>query len=427
MTRIDLSLEDARVRDVADPLRAYRAAFYTSDENLIYLDGNSLGKLPLETSKRVNQQMETAWGSRLIRSWNDSWIDLPSHLAGKLAQLLGASANEVLICDATSLNLYKLAHAAMQFQTPRREIVTDVLNFPSDLYILQGVLDHFPESPALKIAVSDNDIDVSVSRIKELLTPETALLSLSLVTYKSAYLHPLKELTQAAHEVGALVLWDLSHAAGAVEIDLHEAQVDMAVGCTYKYLNGGPGAPAFLYVREDLQQNLESPIKGWFGDANPFAFDPNYKPAPGIQRFSVGTPAILSMTAMEPGLDLVLDAGLPAIRDKSLSLQDYLLQLIHERLDALGFTMGSPLDVHQRGSHISLRHPDAGRICQALINPPAGRPTVIPDFRAPDSIRLGIAPLYVSFEDLWLAVDRLREIMSNREYLTFSERPEGVT
>ena len=427
MTHTHFSLENARARDAADPLRSYRSAFYASDENLVYLDGNSLGRLPLNTSRLMSQHVEDAWGRGLIRSWNESWIDLPSHLASKLAQLLGASSNEVLFCDATSLNLYKLAHAAMQVQAPRQEIVTDALNFPSDLYILQGVLDHFSGAPALKIAVSENDIDVSVSKIKAILTHETALLSLSLVTYKSAYLHPLKELTEAAHEVGAMVLWDLSHAAGAVEIDLHDAQVDLAVGCSYKYLNGGPGAPAFLFVREDLQSRLTSPINGWFGDARPFDFDSEYMPAPGIQRFSVGTPPILSMAAIEPGLDMILDAGLPAIRQKSLMLQSYLLELIENRLDLMGFTLGSPLDAQRRGSHIALRHPDAGRICQALINPPAGRPTVIPDFRAPDSIRLGIAPLYVSFEDLWVTVGRLSEIMSNKEYLIFSDQPGGVT
>lgn len=419
--------KDARNRDDNDPLRDFKQAFFTPDEKLIYLDGNSLGRLPLHTGEILSAQVEKKWGERLIRSWNESWIDLPRQLGGKLARLIGAAENEVLFCDATSLNLYKLAYAALQYQSPRTEIVSDDLNFPSDHYILQGVLDQFSEAKTLKIAASIDGIHMDIPRLKLLLTPDTALLSLSLVTYKSAYLYPLKELTDAAHEVGALVLWDLSHAAGAVEIDLRSAGVDMAVGCSYKYLNGGPGAPAFLYVKEELQSSLNSPIKGWFGDSDPFSFGAHYQPAEGIQRFSVGTPPILSMSAIEPGLDLILEAGLPQLRKKSKLLQVYLLDLFRVRLKSRGYTLGSPSDANHRGSHISLRHLHAGGICQALINPPAGRETVIPDFRTPDTIRLGIAPLYVSYEDLWIAVQRLVEIVDDEEFKQFSKHPSGVT
>jgi len=422
-----LTLKDAQHRDVQDRFNKYRERFYTSEENMVYLDGNSLGRLPEATRSLLKDQVDLAWGSQLIRSWNVSWMDLPNRLSAKLAPLIGADPSDVLFCDATSVNLYKLAHAALIAQAPRLEIVSDSLNFPSDLYVLQGVLDQFPGESKLRIAQSPNDIDVHPDQIKELLTPDTAVLSLSLVTYKSAYLHPLKELTEAAHDVGALVLWDLSHAAGAVEVDLQAAGVDLAVGCSYKYLNGGPGAPAFLYVSKDLQSRLESPIKGWFGDARPFDFDANYQAAAGIQRFGVGTPPVLSLAAIEPGLDLLLETGMSGLRQKSLALQDYLLELCAARLFGRGFELGSPQDPAQRGSHISLRHKYAGMICQALIEPPPGQPCVIPDFRAPRSIRLGIAPLYTSCEDIWIAVDRLVQIHDTQEYLHFDTRPQGVT
>lgn len=423
----DLSLKKALKYDAEDAIRAYRSAFFHSEEDLIYLDGNSLGRLPKQTTSLLHEEISNAWGTRLIRSWNEEWIGLPQRLGGKLANLIGAAPNEVLFADATSVNLFKLAHAAMKAQYPRQEIISDTLNFPSDLYILQGVLDQFPGAPSLQLVSSSNDIDISLNEIRKKISQKTALLSLSLVTYKSAYLYPMKEITAAAHDAGALVLWDLSHAAGAVEIDLHDAGVDLAVGCSYKYLNGGPGAPAFLYVSQRLQQSLESPLKGWFGDARPFAFESDYIPAEGIQRFSVGTPPILSLAAIEPGLDLLNKVGMSAIRLKSQNLQSYLLELFNHRLEDLGFTLGSPIDPERRGSHVSLQHSFAGQICQALIDPGEGQSVIIPDYRAPNSIRLGLTPLYTSFQDIWTAVDRMVQIMETKEYLKFPEKPVGVT
>jgi len=427
MSKTEMTRDAARKRDEMDPLRSFKDAFFDSGEDLIYLDGNSLGRLPKKTRTLLTNQVDVAWGGRLIRSWNDSWIDLPARLSKKLAQLLGASADEILFCDATSMNLYKLAHAALQIQRPRKEIITDSLNFPSDLYVLQGVLDQFTGAPPLHIVGGAGDVEGPLEQIRAQLSPKTALLSLSLVTYKSAYFYPLKALTEAAHAVGALVLWDLSHAAGAVEIDLQDAGVDLAVGCSYKYLNGGPGAPAYLFVRQGLRDELQSPIKGWFGDQRPFEFETTYAPAKGISRFAVGTPPILSMAAIEPGLDMLLEAGLPALRKKSLALQDVFLGLFQDHLAPLGFSLGSPMNPDRRGSHLSLIHKDAGRICQALIDPPEDRPVIIPDFRAPHTIRLGMAPLYVSFENLWDTAERLVKIILDKEYLGFDERPKGVT
>lgn len=424
---MDLDIAFAQQLDAEDQLGPFRGEFFNSNENVVYLDGNSLGRLPLRTIALLEDQIKQKWGSRLIRSWNESWMDLPAHLSKKLAPLVGASSDEILFGDSTSVNLYKLAQAAMQIQAPRNEIISDSLNFPSDLYILQGICKNPPGSGKLLLAESEDDVHASVEHIKGLLSPQTAILSLSLVAFKSAYLYPMKELTKAAHAVGAVVIWDLSHAAGAVEIDLSEANVDMAVGCSYKYLNGGPGAPAFLYVRKDLQQELDPAIQGWFGDHNPFDFDLEYHTAEGIKRFNIGTPTVLSLAAIEPGLDLLASAGMASLRKKSLALQQYLLDLIQARLSDLGFSLGSPENADQRGSHIALRHAEAGRICQALINPPPGKSTVIPDFRAPHTIRFGIAPLYVTYEDIWISVQRLVEIMEELEYQKFPGRPIGVT
>jgi len=424
---IDLSLEHALKLDREDPLGEYERRFYTSEEKVIYLDGNSLGRLPERTRALLDMQIDEAWGTQLIRSWNDSWIELPKRLGSKLASLIGAKPNEVIFTDATSVNLYKLAYAALKLQEPRLGIISDTLNFPSDIYILQGVLDQFSKAPSLRLVESKNNIDIPFEEIQAELSTDTAILSLSLVNYKSSYLHPIKELTAAAHDVGALVIWDLSHAVGAVEIDLGDAGVDMAVGCSYKYLNGGPGAPAFLYVNESLQNQLESPIKGWFGDARPFQFETEYKPAEGIQRFSAGTPPILSLAAIEPGLDLLHSAGMNAIREKSKELQTYFLKLFDKQLTDLGFSLGSPKNPEQRGSHLTIDHPHAGQVCQALINPEDDSPVIIPDFRPPESIRIGLAPLNTSFQDLWITVHRLVNIIEEKEYLNFPSKIAGVS
>lgn len=417
----------AHEMDTLDPLAPFRKKFFSSDEDVVYLDGNSLGRLPTETTTLMEQQIKHNWGTRLIRSWNESWMDLPNRLSKKLAPLIGASPDEILIGDSTSTNLFKLAQAGMNYQSSRTEIISDTLNFPSDLYILQGVAENHPEGGKLVLAESEDAIHGPLEQIKGLLSSKTALLSLSLVAFKSAYLYPLAELTRAAHAAGALVIWDLSHAAGAVEIDLHGADVDMAVGCSYKYLNGGPGAPAFLYVKKDLQEQLSPVIQGWFGDQNPFLFDLDYEPASGIRRFSIGTPPILSMAAIEPGLDLLSEARMKALRQKSLSLQAYMIFLVENRLSDAGFTWGSPENALDRGSHLTLIHEKAGSICQALINPPVDKTAVIPDFRAPNSIRFGITPLYVSYGDIWTSIDRLVEIIQDKEYTKFPVKPTGVT
>ena len=330
--------------------------------------------------------------------------------------------------DSTSINLYKLAFAALKMQAGRSRILTDALNFPTDRYIIQGLIrEQFPDH-RLDTVDSQDGLTVDSGAIEQKLVGETALLTLSHVAYKSAYLYDMKAVTKMAHEAGVLTIWDLSHSAGAVPVHLHDADADMAVGCTYKYLNGGPGAPAFLYVRKDLQEQLASPIWGWFGHDRPFAFDPDYAPAHGIGRFSAGTPHILSLGPVETGVDILLEAGMERLRNKSLNQTGYLLELFHNQLVPRGFTLGSPESPAQRGSHISIRHPEGYRINRAMITPKnADAPIIIPDFRPPDNIRLGIAPLYVSFEDICRAIIRIRDIVETKEYEQFSSEISGVT
>ncbi|MFN2168304.1 MAG: aminotransferase class V-fold PLP-dependent enzyme, partial [Anaerolineae bacterium] len=308
-------------------------------------------------------------------------------------------------------------------QGERPAIITDDLNFPSDLYILQGAVDLLGGRHRLEVVASPDGVHGPVARLKAKLDQEAALLTLSHVVFKSGYLYDMVELTAAAHEAGALVLWDLSHAAGAVPVDLNGAGVDLAVGCSYKYLNGGPGAPAFLYVRRDLQKVLANPLTGWWGQERPFDFGLEYRPVPGLRRFLTGTPPVASLALIEPGVDLLLEAGIEALRAKSARQTEYLVSLWQAVLAPLGFGLKSPGDVARRGSHVSLGHPEGLRIDLALINEMG----VLPDFRYPDNIRLGIAPLYTSYEEIWLAVERLATIVRERLYEKYDGQALVVT
>lgn len=421
------SLEYARHQDLSDPLKDFRLKFRFPSNNFVYLDGNSLGMLPLETPVRMDNVVNEEWGKGLIASWNTGWYERSQKISAKIASIIGAQPDEVIITDSTSVNLFKLAYAALQLQQGRKGIVSDELNFPSDIYLLQGLVDLCGHQHDLRLTRSADGKTVSLNELADKLGNDTALLSLSHVVFKSAFMYDMKAVTALAHQKGAMVLWDLSHAVGAVPIDLNGCNADLAVGCTYKYLNGGPGSPAFLYVRKDLQSKLKSPIWGWFGQHNPFDFGLNYEPAQGIERFLAGTPPMLSLSALEPGIDMMLDAGMDRIRNKSVMQANYLLQLYRQMLQPLGFQLGSPEKESQRGSHISLRHPDAYRICKALISPNDDAPVVIPDFREPDNIRIGITPLYTRFEDLFICVSRLQSIVVGKLYENFSIQREKVT
>lgn len=415
--------ESANELDAKDRLAPFRQRFVITDPELIYLDGNSLGRLPQETAVLLDDLVQRQWGERLIRGWNEGWIDLSARLGGKIAQLIGAQVDEVLVADSTSVNLFKLVVAAQRANPKRHKIITDDLNFPSDLYILQGAMQLGERLLRLQIIPSPDGVHAPMEDLLAAIDADTALVTLSHTAFKSGYLYDMAAVTQKAHQEGALVLWDLSHSVGAVPVDLTQANADLAVGCTYKHLHGGPGAPAFLYVHRDLQAKLVNPISGWMGQHHMFDFALEYDPAPGLRHFLSGTPPVLSLAAIEPGVDLVLEAGMEAIRAKSVQQTEYLIALWQELLAPLGFHLNSPPNPDRRGAHVSLGHEEGWRINQALI----GEMNVIPDFRHPDNLRLGLAPLYTSFTEIWTAVSRLRTVIEEKRYESYSTARQAVT
>ena len=417
------SIEQARALDAADPLARFRQQFAIPEPELIYLDGNSLGRLPLASTALAHDLVERQWGERLIRSWNEGWFSLPERIGGKLAQLLGAYPDEVTIADSTSVNLFKLAVAALHHQRGRTRILTDDLNFPSDVYVLQGAVAMLGAGHRLEVIASPDGVHAPVAALLERLDSDVALVVLSHTVFKSGYVYDMAAITAAAHAAGALVLWDLSHSAGSVPVDLAGAGANLAIGCTYKYINGGPGAPAFLYVRRDLQPLLANPISGWMGQHDPFVFGLDYVAEPGLRHFLTGTPPVLAVALIEPGVDLLLAAGMTALRAKAVQQTEYLIDLWEAMLAPLGYTLKSPRQAGQRGAHVSLGHAEGWRINQALIRDLG----VLPDFRAPDNIRLGIAPLYTTFADLYTAAERLRRAVDEGIYARYSSQRALVT
>ena len=423
MSDLDFTRTYAENLDAQDELAEFRQEFVLAEPELIYLDGNSLGRLSHQAAARLEYAVNDEWGRGLIRGWNENWFAAPQRVGEKIAQLLGAGAGQVIVSDTTSINLFKLVMAALWARPGRNQIISDTLNFPSDLYVLQGCIDLLGGRHRLDLVPSADGILPDLAALDGLLGPQTALVTLSHVVFKSGYLYNAQAITERAHQVGALVLWDLSHAAGAVPVELDAWNVDLAVGCTYKYLNGGPGSPAYLYVRKDLQDALRSPIWGWWGQRAPFAFDLDFTPAPGITHFIVSSPPVLSMLAMESAVDILVRAGVERLRRKSVAQTDYLIQLSEYFLAPLGFSLGSPREAQQRGSHVSLRHPEGYRINRALIENMA----LIPDFREPDNLRLGIAPLYTRYSDIWDAVQRIRQVVQDGIYRKFPVERLAVT
>jgi kynureninase len=422
--RTDLAY--AQELDAADPLAPFRAAFAHPDPDLVYVDGNSLGRLPHATRAAVQDLVERQWSERLIRSWNEGWFDAPERIGAKIAKLLGAQPDEVIVADSTSINFFKLLVAGLRYtgaaDQHRTRIVTDDLNFPSDIYVIQEAINLLGRGHTLEVLCSPDGIHGPIDELRERL-PGAALLTLSHTVFKSGYTYDMAAVTQMAHAAGALVLWDLSHSAGAVPIDLNGANADLAVGCTYKYLNGGPGAPAFLYVRRDLQEQLANPIAGWMGQANLFDFALEHRPAGGLRRFLSGTPPVLSLAPIEIGVDILLAAGMEDVRAKSVAQTEYLIRLWEALLRPLGYTLNSPRSPAQRGSHISFGHPEGLRIDLALIRDC----NVLPDFRQPDNIRIGIAPLYNSFADVHTVATKLAEVVTEEVYAHYPKDKPLVT
>jgi kynureninase len=393
--------------DQQDPLASLREEF-ALPEGVIYLDGNSLGALPRQTLPRLTQVIAQEWGSGLIRSWNAAhWIDAPTRIGDKIARLIGAKAEEVIVADSTSVNLFKLLAGALRFQSGRHFILTETANFPTDLYIAQGLIDLLGGNHALRI--------VERHELEGALDGSVAVLMLTHVDYATGQIHDMRRLTAAAQKFGALMLWDLSHSAGAVPVDLNASQVDLAVGCGYKYLNGGPGAPAYLFVAKGLQDAMQSPLSGWMGHAAPFAFEPEYRPAPRINRQLAGSPPILSMLALEVAVDLWLRVDQKEARRKSMALGDLFIKQVGETCRDLDIEVVSPREAKMRGSQVSLRHKEGYRVMRALIDR-----GVIGDFRTPDLMRFGFAPLYTRYVDIFDAVRLLREVLTSRAW----ERPE---
>ena len=390
-----ITRDAAAALDQADELAPFRERFVLPG-GVIYLDGNSLGPLPKATPARVAQVLEREWGQSLIRGWTDhGWIDLQCRVGEKIARLIGAAQGTTVVADSTSVNLFKLLAAALDQRPGRNVILTEEGNFPTDLYVAQGLTALLQRGHVLR----------PVTDIAAALNDQVAVLLLTHVNYRSGAMHDLAAVTRAAHAAGALVLWDLSHSVGAVPLHLDADGVDFAVGCGYKYLNGGPGAPAFLYVAKHLQDDLRLPLTGWLGHAEPFAFESQYRPASGIARAVVGTPPILSLAALEIGIDIALEAPMVGVRAKSLRLAELFMSMMEREP---GFRLLTPQAQSSRGSQVAFAHPEGYAIMQSLIDR-----GVIGDFRAPDVLRFGLAPLYVRFVDVWDAVAVLRDVMAS--------------
>lgn len=393
MSRSDLAALDAQ-----DPLAPLRERFVLPPD-VIYLDGNSLGAMPKAAAEHVRRTLDHDWSQRLIQSWNSAgWVDLPQTVGDKIGRLIGARAGETIAADSTSINLFKLLVTACRLRPQRTVIVSEIDNFPTDLYIAEGVASLFSGKLELRC--------VRAEEIEDAIDDQVAVVSLSHVNYRSGALHDMARITRLAHERGALMLWDLAHSAGALPVQLADCDVDFAVGCGYKYLNGGPGAPAFLYVAQRLHGQLATPLSGWFGHARPFAFTPHYEPAVGIARMLVGTPPVLGLVALDAALDINLEAPIDQIRTKSIAMCEAFIALVESELGAFGFALASPRDHAQRGSQVCLRHEHAWPIMQALI-----AHGVIGDFREPDILRFGFTPLYLRYADVGNAVGILGEIM----------------
>jgi len=395
-----MTRENCAALDAEDPLASFRSRFLMPD-GVIYLDGNSLGPLPRVARDRLREVVDSEWGQGLIGSWTEAdWINLPASVGGKIAGLIGAGPQDVIACDSTSITLFKLLAAARALRPDRRILLTDTENFPTDTYIAESVAHISPEPLELR--------QVEADEIIKAIDDETAVVSLTHVNYRSGAVYDMAAVTKAAHASGALVLWDLSHSAGALPIDLSACDADMAVGCGYKYLNGGPGAPAWAFVASRLHTDLAQPITGWMGHRAPFEFSGRYEPAVGMQQMLTGTPPVLALSSLDASLDDVVDAGMDRLRAKSVALCELFIERVEARCAGQGLALASPRNAAHRGSQVSFRHENGFAVIRALLDS-----KVIGDFRAPDIMRFGIAPLYTRFVDVWDAAEKLAEVLES--------------
>ena len=415
----------AKNLDSKDDLSEFREKFILPEDK-IYLDGNSLGVLAKDTIDDINHTIKEEWGNNLISSWNRSWIILPRIVSRKLASIIRSNEDEVYVGSSTSINLFKLIKSILQSNKSINNITTDNLNFPSDKYICELIAKDFKID--FNFLDYGNDLIADIEKLKEFIINKRGIIVLSHVAYKCSYRYPIKEINKFCRDNNAIVIWDLSHSIGAVNIDVGLSQVDYAVGCTYKYLNGGPGSPAFIYVREQELRKLKSPIRGWFSHDKPFEYSDEYKESNSIEKFSNGTPHILSLSTLKTSLDITIEATTDLLNIKSVKLFDYFVSIYTDELKKLNFRLLTPIDKSKRGSHIAISHKEAWRISKCLINPiDNDKLSIVIDFRPKNIIRIALTPLYTSFEDIYSVSKRLINIVNEEEYKQKDYSIEGVT
>jgi len=412
--------------DAKDPLNGFKSLFMISDPDICYLDGNSLGRLPLATITAVNDFMTKEWGPEVVTGWGH-WVDEAQPTGDLLGRAtLGAAAGQVLVCDTTSVNFYQLALAAIHARPGRKTIITDAANFPTDRYILDGIAKQF----GLNLIIIDNETPGSAENeritpeiLEKYLSDDVALVTLEVIQYRSGARNDIKSLTDLVRKFGAFLLWDASHAVGAIEMDFDKNGVDIAVGCTYKYGNSGPGSPAWLYVNKRVQAELQVPIQGWFSQGDQFGMGPTFERADGIRGFQIASPSLIGLRCVKTAFSMIEEAGIDAISQKAATGTQMMIELFDAWFADLGFTLLTSRNAAERGGHISLGHPDAARICVALRQ----FANVIPDYRTPNSIRLAIAPLPTSYVEIWDGFQRMRDLVASRQYETIKESDSRVT
>ena len=399
MDRIEQYKESANKYDLSDELSHFKERFDNSNE-FIYLVGNSLGKLPLDTINNINQTVKIDWGKDLVSSWNEKWLSIENIIAKKISKILKCDEKEVYVGDSTSENLYKLLKSILINNSDIKSIISDNLNFPSDNYIAEGVARDF-KGVSFKLLDYGNEVEANIDMLKEFILKNNGILILSLVSYKSSFRYPIKEINNFCENNNCIVIWDISHAIGAIDIDFHNTNTKYAVGCTYKYLNGGPGSPAFIYTSQQKQNTLNTPIRGWFSHNSPFDFSDNYEESSSMNRFKSGSPHIIQLSALEKGLDIIIEAGTDKLESKSINLFNFFKTIYNSHLNKKGYNLVTPLEDHLRGSHITIAHKESWRITKCLTDPESSKQIkIIVDFRPPNIIRIALTPLYISFLSL---------------------------
>ena len=423
-----MSINKNKIEDLDqnDPLSKYQREFHVSDKNLCYLDGNSLGRLPLRTVDKITSFLKEEWGKQLVEGW-DHWIDEAEKSGDMLARnVLGGNPGEVLVCDTTSINFYQLCSAVVRANPKRNKIITDSANFPTDRYILEGIADQY----GLELIFIDNETvnnqeyeRITAADLKPYLSDGVSLVTFQVLQYRSGALNPIKEITELVNSYGAMIVWDASHAAGSVELDFKNNSIDLAVGCTYKYLCAGPGAPAWLYVSKKLQNKLNVPIQGWFAQKNQFGMGPKFQKSPDIRGFQIASPSLLGIRCVNSSIELIEEAGISMIIEKARKGTDLMIDLYDEYLAGLGFKLMTPRHAERRGGHISLMHKHAKKISVALRK----FERVIVDFRTPDQIRIAISPLAMTYDEVFRGMRRIRESVIRGDYLKVDDNVSEVT